>query len=138
MQRQALTIILGEESQSYAKNLAKLDLPLLSERRLVLTKRFAVKTYLSDRHSQSCFSHNPKYGENSRVVKQPRVLLPRMSTARGYGAPFSFMGSLLNDMDDEEFLSYSPHTVDATKNFLLGLTDGSHFQASQDQPPTLS
>ena len=50
VQRQAVAIILGKEAQSYAKNLAKLNLPTLQVGRLQLIKRFAVKTLLSPRH----------------------------------------------------------------------------------------
>ena len=102
IQRQALAIILGKEGRSYRKNLAKLELETLAERRELLTKKFAVRTYVSYRHSNQCFVQNPKFSAKTRT-SQPRVLLPNMVTERGDGAPYSHMGKILNEMSLEEF-----------------------------------
>ena len=99
VQRQALVIILGKESQSYEKNLIRLGLVTLEERWLLLTKRFAVHTLL---YINRCFTLNPRYGDKSRV-NQKRLLLPKMSNLRGEGAPFNFMSRLINQLSDKEF-----------------------------------
>ena len=77
VQRQALVVILGKDSKSYASNLTKLEIPLLAERRLELTKRFAIQTLLNPRHSSDCFTPNQKYGVVSWTTRHPRLLIPK-------------------------------------------------------------
>ena len=102
VQRQSLSIILGTESKSYEKNMTRLSVPTLEERRISITKKFALKTLFSKRYSSSTFKLNPRFGDKSRVT-QPRLLLPKTSTKRSEGAPFTFMATLLNDMSQDDF-----------------------------------
>ena len=66
VQRLALSIILGREAKSYSTNLTTLDLPTLEDRRLLLTKEFAVSLYTSKRHLGYLVT-NPRFGDRSRV-----------------------------------------------------------------------
>ena len=106
IQRGALNVILGKESRSYRKNMAKLEVETLSARRLFLTKKFAVRTLLSQRHSHQCFTPNPNFTAKTRLVHS-RLLLPVMDTLRGDFAPYSHMANLINNMDDDEFNTIS-------------------------------
>ena len=101
VQRLALSIILGREAKSYSTNLTTLDLPTLEERRLLLTKEFAVSLYTSKRHLGYLVT-NPRFGDRSRV-DQPRLIVPSTANLRGDTAPLNFMGTLINNMGDEEF-----------------------------------
>ena len=106
VQRQSLAIILGKASRSYRQNMVKLEIDTLVERRLLLTKKFAVRTFVSTRHSSQCFLQNPKYGTDTRCP-HPRLILPHMDTDRGNNAPYSFMAKLINNIGDEEFKQLS-------------------------------
>ena len=100
VQRQATNLILGDEASSYKKNLDKLTLTTLGQRRIDLTKTFAIKAFKSYRFS-SWFKHSPP---PQRVTKidQSRLVMPRLKTVGAEKSPIMYFTRLLNDMSDEE------------------------------------
>ena len=114
IQKRCVSIILGASASSHAKNLAKLELCTLEERRFELTRTFAFKVLVSHRHS-FWFTHVPHTGVNTRPhipgyimpkTRPPRYIIPKTRTIGGSGAPISFMTSIINELSDEDFDKY--------------------------------
>ena len=99
----AVAVIMGVHATSYAQGLLSLGITTLEERRLTLTKSFAIKTYKSSRFS-NWFTAHPPPPRGSRQV-MPRFYIPRFKTSRALGAPLIFYAELLNDVTDEELSS---------------------------------
>ena len=108
IQRRCASIILGTEAQSHSRNLEKLGLETLEDRRLEITKQFAFKTLTSPQHS-FWYKHTPDTGVNTRCSK-PRYVIPRTTTVRGSASPISFMTELINNLSDEDFMKYCKGT----------------------------
>ena len=101
-QRKCVNIILGSNASSHAKNLSKLSIQTLEDRRQELTLNFAIKTYRSPKHT-SWYTPSPQPMANTRQ-KLLRFVVPLTTTLRGSLAPIAYMTMLLNNMSDVDFM----------------------------------
>ena len=96
LQRKALRIVYGPEI-SYQEALAISNLTTLYDRRLELTKKFALKTANNPRFSDGWF---PKQPPSSYPLRQQKIYQERRArTERMRKNPICFMQRLLNEED---------------------------------------
>ena len=100
IQRQALNLILGSEASSYKKNLEKLNQTTLKQRRLELTRTFAIKAFKDPRFTK-WFQKSPS---PLRPIRKPltRFILPKTRLSVTASSPIIYYTQLLNCMSDEE------------------------------------
>ena len=110
VQRLAVAVIMGVQATSYAQGLLSLGIKTLEERRLTLTKSFAIKAYKSYRFT-NWFTAHPPPPRGSRQV-MPRFHIPRFKTLRALGAPLNFYAELLNNLTEEELSSGIDTSID--------------------------
>ena len=92
IQKVALKIILGEDYHSYEKARQKFNLKLLSERRLDLSTRFALKLYNS---KYSSHFYNKSHCDVETRSRTP-LIEPLCNTKKCYQAPHNYLTRLVN------------------------------------------
>ena len=104
IQSHALRIIRGANSGSYNANLRALELQRLSDRRLDLVKRFAIKTYRDPRH-RWWFKITPASLPNTRE-EVPRFSAPNTRNKRGDLSPMYAYVKCLNELSHQEWIDW--------------------------------
>ena len=101
VQRLSVAVIMGVGATSYREGLVVLGLPTLEQRRLYMTKVFALKCYSNPRFSIWFKPHPPP----ARVTRQaiPRFQVPGFRTKRADGSPLAYYTKLLNGLSEHEF-----------------------------------